>query len=129
MALAFDPVRFDNLVVSAGGKFASQIIQSLAAMPPKIEHLRQVLEHESKLPIQYGTDIASSVLTLGLALKEWHGTNCRTKLLVAAGLLLLVDSAVVVGCGNYLKANETAPITARMYLGIVRDVAHAESQG
>jgi L-rhamnose-H+ transport protein len=48
----------------------------------------------------------------GLALKEWRGTSRRTKLLVAAGLFLLVSSTVVVGYGNYLKANETAPITA-----------------
>jgi L-rhamnose-H+ transport protein len=49
----------------------------------------------------------------GLALKEWRGTSRRTKLLVAAGLFLLVSSTVVVGYGNYLKANETATTTAR----------------
>ncbi len=43
----------------------------------------------------------------GLALKEWRGTSRRTKLLVAVGLFLLVSSTVVVGYGNYLKANET----------------------
>ena len=48
----------------------------------------------------------------GLALKEWRGTSRRTKLLVAAGLFLLVSSTVVVGYGNYLKANESAPVTA-----------------
>ncbi len=47
----------------------------------------------------------------GLALREWRGTSRRTKLLVAAGLFLLVSSTVVVGYGNYLKANETAAIT------------------
>ena len=47
----------------------------------------------------------------GLALKEWRGTSRRTKLLVAAGLFLLVSSTVVVGYGNYLKANETAAPT------------------
>jgi L-rhamnose-H+ transport protein len=40
----------------------------------------------------------------GLALKEWRGTSLRTKLLVSAGLFLLVGSTVVVGYGNYLKA-------------------------
>lgn len=82
----------------------------------------RALDHESKLPIQYGSDIASSVLSLGLALKEWHGTNCRTKLLVAGGVLLLVGSAVVVGYGNHLKANETASITTRTQLGSARDI-------
>ena len=44
----------------------------------------------------------------GLALREWRGTSPRTKLLVSAGLFLLVSSTIVVGYGNYLKANETA---------------------
>ncbi len=42
----------------------------------------------------------------GLFLKEWRGTSRRTKLLVATGLFLLVSSTVVVGYGNYLKANQ-----------------------
>ncbi len=46
----------------------------------------------------------------GLALKEWRGTSRRTKLLVTAGLVLLVSSTIVVGYGNYLKANETTPV-------------------
>lgn len=50
VALAFDPVRFDNLVESAGGKCSTPIVQSLAASPPKIEHLMRALDHESKLP-------------------------------------------------------------------------------
>jgi L-rhamnose-H+ transport protein len=45
----------------------------------------------------------------GLALKEWRGTSRRTKTLVAMGLFLLVGSTVVVGYGNYLKANQPAP--------------------
>jgi L-rhamnose-H+ transport protein len=40
----------------------------------------------------------------GLALKEWHGTSGRTKLLVTCGLLLLVGSTVIVGYGNYMHA-------------------------
>ena len=40
----------------------------------------------------------------GIALKEWKGTSKRTKALVAAGLLLLIGSTVVVGYGSYLKA-------------------------
>ncbi len=43
----------------------------------------------------------------GLFLKEWRGTSRRTRILVATGLFLLVSSTVVVGYGNYLKANET----------------------
>jgi L-rhamnose-H+ transport protein len=42
----------------------------------------------------------------GLFLKEWRGTSRRTKMLVATGLFLLISSTVVVGYGNYLKANE-----------------------
>jgi L-rhamnose-H+ transport protein len=44
----------------------------------------------------------------GLALKEWRGTSRRTKLLVSAGLFLLIGSTVIVGYGNYLKANPSA---------------------
>jgi L-rhamnose-H+ transport protein len=40
----------------------------------------------------------------GLALKEWHGTSTRTKLLVTCGLSLLVGSTIVVGYGNYVHA-------------------------
>jgi L-rhamnose-H+ transport protein len=48
----------------------------------------------------------------GLFLREWRGTSRRTKTLVAAGLFLLVSSTIVVGYGNYLKANEV-PTTIR----------------
>jgi L-rhamnose-H+ transport protein len=40
----------------------------------------------------------------GLILREWHGTSRRTRLLVSAGLFLLISSTVIVGYGNYLKA-------------------------
>jgi L-rhamnose-H+ transport protein len=40
----------------------------------------------------------------GLVLKEWRGTSMRTKLLVTAGLALLVGSTVIVGYGNYVHA-------------------------
>jgi L-rhamnose-H+ transport protein len=40
----------------------------------------------------------------GLVLREWRGTSMRTKLLVSAGLFLLVSSTVIVGYGNYLHA-------------------------
>lgn len=51
----------------------------------------------------------------GLALKEWRGTSRRTKLLVATGLILLVGSTVVVGYGNYLKANQPVPAQSGGY--------------
>jgi L-rhamnose-H+ transport protein len=38
----------------------------------------------------------------GIVFKEWQGTSARTKFLVAAGLILLVSSTVVIGYGNYL---------------------------
>lgn len=37
----------------------------------------------------------------GIALKEWKGTTMRTKMLVTAGLALLIGSTVIVGYGNY----------------------------
>jgi L-rhamnose-H+ transport protein len=40
----------------------------------------------------------------GIFLKEWKGTSGRTKRLVAAGLILLVGSTVIVGYGNYLQS-------------------------
>ncbi len=40
----------------------------------------------------------------GIALKEWHDTSRRTKLLVTCGLFLLIASTVMVGYGNYLVA-------------------------
>lgn len=47
IALAFDPLTFDNLVQSADGKRSLPIMQSLAACPPKIDHLMRALMHES----------------------------------------------------------------------------------
>lgn len=48
----------------------------------------------------------------GLALKEWIGTSRRTRLLVSAGLALLIGSTIIVGYGNYLHAAQDAA-TAR----------------
>ncbi len=42
----------------------------------------------------------------GLFLREWKGTSRRTRLLVAVGLFFLVGSTVIVGYGNYLKAQQ-----------------------
>ena len=41
----------------------------------------------------------------GIALKEWTGTSMRTKLLVSAGLALLIGSTLIVGYGNYLQVS------------------------
>jgi L-rhamnose-H+ transport protein len=49
----------------------------------------------------------------GILLHEWRGTSRRTRVLVAAGLILLVGSTLVVGYGNYLKANESAVAASR----------------
>ncbi len=40
----------------------------------------------------------------GIALKEWKGTSTRTKLLVTAGLALLIGSTMIVGYGSYLQS-------------------------
>jgi L-rhamnose-H+ transport protein len=45
---------------------------------------------------------------IGMILKEWRGTSLRTRGLVAAGLLFLVLSTVVVGYGNFVKGHEDA---------------------
>jgi L-rhamnose-H+ transport protein len=41
----------------------------------------------------------------GVALKEWRGTSRKAHALIAAGLLVLVLSTLVVGWGNYLAAH------------------------
>jgi len=38
----------------------------------------------------------------GFIFKEWKGTSKHTKTLVAAGLILLIGSTIVIGYGNYL---------------------------
>lgn len=50
----------------------------------------------------------------GLVLKEWRGTSTRTKLLVTAGLALLVGSTVIVGYGNYWHAVKETVSTAAL---------------
>jgi L-rhamnose-H+ transport protein len=46
----------------------------------------------------------------GIILREWKGTSRRTKLVVTAGLLLLISSTIIVGYGNFIRAdgNNTA---------------------
>jgi L-rhamnose-H+ transport protein len=44
----------------------------------------------------------------GIALHEWRGTTLATRRLVAAGLVLLIASTVIVGYGNYLAAQSAA---------------------
>jgi L-rhamnose-H+ transport protein len=46
----------------------------------------------------------------GIMLHEWRGTSRRTRVLVGVGLFLLVGSTLVVGYGNYLKAQETVTV-------------------
>jgi L-rhamnose-H+ transport protein len=38
----------------------------------------------------------------GITLREWRGTSLKTRLLVTAGILLLISSTIIVGYGNYL---------------------------
>jgi L-rhamnose-H+ transport protein len=40
---------------------------------------------------------------LGIFMKEWHGVSLRTKVLLAASLVILLASLVTIGYGNYLK--------------------------
>jgi L-rhamnose-H+ transport protein len=47
-------------------------------------------------------------MLIGIMLHEWRGTSVRTRTLVAAGLFFLLGSTVVVGYGNYIKANQPA---------------------
>ena len=39
----------------------------------------------------------------GIILREWRGTSRRTKLLVSAGLFLLIASTFIIGLGSYIK--------------------------
>ncbi len=43
----------------------------------------------------------------GLALREWRGTSRRTHGLIAAGIVVLIFSTVIVGYGTYLNATTT----------------------
>jgi AraC family transcriptional regulator len=47
IALAFEPIVFEQLVRSAEGKHSLPIMQTLVACPPKIDHLMRALMHES----------------------------------------------------------------------------------
>lgn len=47
VALAFEPSYFDHLVQSSEGKHSQTILHSLAACPPKIDHLMRALMYES----------------------------------------------------------------------------------
>jgi AraC family transcriptional regulator len=70
VALAFDPARFDQMVESAGGKTTMPIVQSLAASPPKIEHLMRALDHESNQPSthdHFGLECIATAIALSLS--------------------------------------------------------------
>lgn len=41
----------------------------------------------------------------GIILREWRDTSRKTKLLVSAGLFLLILSTIIVGIGNYISAH------------------------
>jgi L-rhamnose-H+ transport protein len=45
----------------------------------------------------------------GVALHEWKGSSRRTHALIAAGLIVLMASTMVVGYGYYVKAQAIAP--------------------
>jgi L-rhamnose-H+ transport protein len=46
---------------------------------------------------------------VGLCLSEWKGVSRRTYRLMQLGLVVLVSSTVVIGYGNYLAKEHTAP--------------------
>ncbi|SNT28174.1 AraC family transcriptional regulator [Granulicella rosea] len=69
IALAFDPARFDDMVQSAGGRHSTAIVQSLAASPPKVEHLMRALDHESSEPSthdHFGLECIATAIALAL---------------------------------------------------------------
>ncbi len=70
VALAFDPARFDSLVQSADGKSSQTIIHSLAASPPKIEHLMRALAYESmqpSTPDRFSLECIATAIALALS--------------------------------------------------------------
>ena len=79
VALAFEPGKFDELVHSAGGKDPNRIVQSLAASPPKIEHLMRALDYESREPStsdQLGLECIA--IAIALALSQHAGATAIT---------------------------------------------------
>ena len=70
IALAFDPDLFNHLVRSADGSCSTQIVQSLAVSPPKIEHLMRALEYESlepSTPDRFALECIATAIALALS--------------------------------------------------------------
>jgi hypothetical protein len=62
----------------------------------------------------------------GLMLREWKGAGKRVYRLIALGLAVLGLSTLVVGLGNYLKAQEKAkpePAPVTMPAGAARPIS------
>ena len=49
---------------------------------------------------------------LGVYLGEWRGVSVRTHWIMRFGLLVLISSTIVIGYGNYLAREKTAPAPA-----------------
>jgi L-rhamnose-H+ transport protein len=80
----------------AGALWCSQFV-CLKTGEPAMGHLKFV-----GWSVMFSSTILFSTI-LGLALGEWKNTSHRTRLLLTAGLLLLVISSVVSGYAGYLK--------------------------
>ncbi len=112
VALAFDPVRFDNLVESAGGKTSPHIVQSLAASPPKIEHLMRALDHESQLPSthdHFGLECIATAIALALSQHaRAMAAPPRTGPRLAPGQIRAVQSYIEEHLGESIVLTELA---------------------
>ena len=70
IALALDPTRFNTLIETADGKASSTLVESLAACPPKIEHLMRALHLESSAPStqdHLGLECLATVVALAVS--------------------------------------------------------------
>jgi AraC family transcriptional regulator len=74
IALAFDGSTFDRLVQSADGKHTLPIMHSLAACPPKIDHLMRALMQESLDPsTDEGLGLECIATAIALAISRHAG--------------------------------------------------------
>jgi AraC family transcriptional regulator len=87
LALAFDPARFSKLVQLGGGSAKPDLVQSLTAARPTVEHLMRALWYESIEPSMPGDIALECVATaIALALAQPVGSSSAAKMRKIAGL-------------------------------------------
>ncbi|MBI3853554.1 MAG: L-rhamnose/proton symporter RhaT [Verrucomicrobia bacterium] len=64
---------------------------------------------------------------LGVFLAEWKGVSGRTHWMMRLGLVVLISSTVVIGYGNYLAKESSAPAVLPEHRSSGRESAHSSS--